>query len=464
MYPFLLILLLFIAASFVVVKNVRADSFILSKSLNSYVLGLSAGATANSGFIVIGAVGMGYSMGLYSLLFPISWLIGDLVFWNFFSKKIVMLSTDKSILSVPELITSGLTQTEKLKKVPLQQILGGIIAFFLLAYLVAQFSSIEKATSNFIDLNSSVIMIIALVAIIIYSSIGGFVASVATDLLQGSLMILLTTFILIWGIVHLGGIGLTLNKLSTLDPSLLDLNGEMTLTASLIFVIGFAFTAFGFNMSQPQMTTRFMAARDTIHITKAKYVYIAFLQYTWVGMCMIGLLIRLIIPDIQDPEIALPILAKTYFSPFIASFVLAGMLAAIVSTLDSLLVSIANSLSHDVFRSSQKRNGLIISRVVMLVTGIFAIGLSTFVSSSVFSLSLLSAGLLAGTIGVLVTMKVIYKVLDKKIVIYSLIGGIIVVLSWREFQPVASISEGMAAFVVSSLIYILSTRFKLKSN
>lgn len=38
----------------------NGEDYLANKSLNKWLVGLSAGATANSGFIVTGAVGLGY--------------------------------------------------------------------------------------------------------------------------------------------------------------------------------------------------------------------------------------------------------------------------------------------------------------------------------------------------------------------------------------------------------------------
>ena len=54
------------------------------QQLNKWMIGLSAGATANSGFIVTAAIGLGYTLGPQSLFLPLAWLLGDLVFWKFF--------------------------------------------------------------------------------------------------------------------------------------------------------------------------------------------------------------------------------------------------------------------------------------------------------------------------------------------------------------------------------------------
>ncbi len=62
----------------------EAEVHIGKQHLNRWLVGLSAGAAANSGFVVTGAVGLGYLYGVHWLLLPMSWFFGDLLFWTFF--------------------------------------------------------------------------------------------------------------------------------------------------------------------------------------------------------------------------------------------------------------------------------------------------------------------------------------------------------------------------------------------
>src|SRR5689334_12271291 len=81
-------------ATFVVACLGRRDSrrvtsaTLTEQRLNRWLVGLSAGATANSGFVVTGAVGLGYTFGAQWLLLPLSWLLGDLLFWSVFPNRI----------------------------------------------------------------------------------------------------------------------------------------------------------------------------------------------------------------------------------------------------------------------------------------------------------------------------------------------------------------------------------------
>ena len=59
-----------------------------TRSFNRWLIGLSAGAAANSGFVVTGAVGLGYLGGAQFLLLPLGWLVGDILFWSVFPGRI----------------------------------------------------------------------------------------------------------------------------------------------------------------------------------------------------------------------------------------------------------------------------------------------------------------------------------------------------------------------------------------
>ena len=68
----------------------EVDYLLGNRSFGAWFVGLSAGATGNSGFIMLGAVGMGYTMGLSGVIMALAWFLGDLVFWSFFPKSLIV--------------------------------------------------------------------------------------------------------------------------------------------------------------------------------------------------------------------------------------------------------------------------------------------------------------------------------------------------------------------------------------
>ena len=86
-----------------------ASATLSGHRLNKWLVGLSAGATANSGFVVTAAVGLGYSFGVQWLLLPLSWLLGDVVFWLFFPQRINATGRAVRATTMTDVIVDGMS-------------------------------------------------------------------------------------------------------------------------------------------------------------------------------------------------------------------------------------------------------------------------------------------------------------------------------------------------------------------
>ncbi|NET83189.1 MAG: hypothetical protein F6J94_15025 [Moorea sp. SIO1F2] len=84
--------------------NTESDYLLGSRSFGKVFVGLSAGATGNSGWIMIGTVGMAYSMGVSALLMVIAWFLGEVTFWTFFPDKINQISRKQNSQTIPEFL------------------------------------------------------------------------------------------------------------------------------------------------------------------------------------------------------------------------------------------------------------------------------------------------------------------------------------------------------------------------
>ena len=442
-------------------RHIESDSegyFIGGRALNRWAVGISAGATANSGFIVVGAVGMGYSMGVSSLLYPLAWLLGDLLFWFVFSEKINLKGKAEKAITIPQLISDDVSSK-------CIRYLGGLIIFVLLiVYASAQFIASGKALSEFFDIPVDYAMYATFWIVIGYCVWGGFRSSVWTDLLQGIGMLLLTFFVLVWGFLEVGGIGSFISAVSSFDDQYIDLLGGRSALVLFVFVLGFAFAGFGFSMSQPQVTTRIMAAASEDEAKNARWIYIGFLHFTWMGMCLIGMIARILLPDLTDGETALPQLATEFFHPIFVGAVIAGMLATIFSSLDSLLVSSASALSVDFgidsrMTASQRKWWYKFS---IVFAGLLALVLGMYMEATVFQAALFAATVLAASIGTAMTIVVLRLPRTELSLKASIVSGLIVALLWRVYELNSYISDGLVGFVVAMLVNVLLAYLQIR--
>jgi sodium/proline symporter len=120
----------------------RVSSAALSEQyLNRWLVGLSAGATANSGFVVTAAVGLGYSFGVQWLLLPLSWFLGDLLFWTLFPHRINATGRTVKAATMTDVIVDGMKARSQSG---FKQSISVLIVLCLGAYISAQWLAGEK--------------------------------------------------------------------------------------------------------------------------------------------------------------------------------------------------------------------------------------------------------------------------------------------------------------------------------
>lgn len=222
-------------------KKGDAQSYHLAdRSLNKWLVGISAGATANSGFIVVGAVGMGYTMGVSSLLYPLAWLVGDLIYWNFFASRVRGMEAVKNSLTVSEVLTFS-NNDKNLK------IISSVIIFLLLSiYASSQLIASTKIVAYFSDISDFLAITLSFIFVMAYTVWGGFKSSVYTDVIQGVMMVLLTLGILVWGVNEIGGVERFFLSIEGVSDTYASLFSENSLFALFSIVLGMLSASLGF--------------------------------------------------------------------------------------------------------------------------------------------------------------------------------------------------------------------------
>lgn len=430
-------------------KHNDADGYFMAdRALNKWQIGISAGATANSGFIVVGAVGMGYGMGLSSMLYPLAWLLGDLVFWFLFAEKIRNNNAVSQAITVPEALESN----EPNNKLRIFSAL--VVLVLLMVYASSQFLASVKVISAFSDISAMWALVVSFLFVAAYSLWGGFKSSVWTDIAQGIMMLLLTLGMIVWGVMEVGGFSALWTAIVEQGSKYTDLFGGRGAWALLVFVFGFAFTGFGFSMSQPQVTTRIFAAQSAQTVKDAKWIYIGFLHFTWIGMCLIGIIAKVLLPELPDAEIALPVLAKTYFPDYIIGAVFVAMIATILSSVDSLLVASASAVTVDFGLDKKVSNEkkILLYRISILVIGFITLLMSILMESTVFSAALFAATVLTASIGSAMVLLVLDLTKSSTTILVAVVVGLVTAILWRVLGYDTVVNDGLVGFIMALII------------
>lgn len=140
----------------------------------------------------------------------------------------------------------------------------------------------------------------------------------------------------------------------------------------------------------------------------------------------------------EKPREIIPLAARTALPPLLGSILLGGIFAKVISTANNFLFSPATNLIHDVYErfinpKASQRQVLIVSRVIVIVLGLFALLQATQFES------VLEASLYAYTIyGAAVTPSVLavffWKRTTEQGAVASIVLGTVITVVWKQFQ------------------------------
>ncbi|RME58521.1 MAG: hypothetical protein D6780_06590 [Candidatus Dadabacteria bacterium] len=438
------------------------DYLLANRSLGKYFLGLSAGATANSGFIAIGGVGLAYTMGSKVFLLTLGFFLGEWAFWTFFAGKTNKIARETDSYTVPSLIGSSVKSHYAYI---LTSVAAVITVIFIGTYASAQFIAAGKALNSFFNLDvKSGAMLVALF-IIPYCVFGGFRASVWTDIAQAAVVVFTCVVVLIGIYIEGGGFSNLLSQLNKTDPNFLSLLGSGTVWEAVKFTAGFVVLGFAFALSNPHVLVRVLSGKSSDEARLAKWVYLLYVYGTWVAMCIFGVAAKVLLPHLSDPEQALPIFAEKNFSPLIVGIILAGIFSTIASTADSQLLVCSNSLVKDLsprfYKLITTRLGFRAHQLATLLFGLLVLLLAVSLGSPMAKIVLFAVGVLAGSIGVAVLVVLLNMRRTVLSLSSAMVVGVITAIAWRMLGLKGIFNESGPAILAGLLVnYLLAKRSK----
>jgi sodium/proline symporter len=455
---FVTLLLTFGAAIYARVKSKPGSSEedLAGRNLNKWLVGLSAATTGNSGFIVTGAVGLGYSGGAQWLLLPLGWLIGDLVYWSLFPAKINRLAREAKATTLPELLTYDL-HGRAAKAISV--VAATILVVFLLVYTAAQWLAGEKFLSGAFDMSASTALLGFGLVIVLYSAIGGFRGSVYVDTLQAVIRIggTILALAVVTASAREAGPAFWTN-LDAAGPGFLNPLAGGGLLAATSFMLGYAGASIGFGLGQPQIITRYMAGESPEETQAARWIYIGFLQFTWVAMTVFGMLLRGVQPGIADPETGLSTFFLATVGPVATGIIFADVFATIAGTSNGLLIAISQTIRRDLLGNvlGDRKFSLWVMTTFTLMLGLLSIGLSLVLPGNVYSLAVGAISMIGAALAGAVIIKVFRWHHSAISLLSSIVAGFVAAASWHFWGPATAFNEtaiGIAAALIVNFAF-----------
>ena len=340
-------------------KTVR-DFFVAGRDLGILVTGIAMFSSTMSGFGFVGGPGLVYALGMASVWIVITSAVGYAISDFLLGKRLRLFAGLRDSVSLPDAVVARYGDETSGLLTAIAILLGimGYLATQILA-MATVLQTVLQNTGWWPGITLVTCVIISVSVLLFYSVTGGIVASVYTDLVQGSIMIVAGVLIFLTTLTVMdGGATGAMNVLMQDDPEGMGPWGTIGLVGCMSWYFMFSVGSVG----QPHIVTKAMMVRNIRNYRYMPVVTVIGYSLTALLWISIGLIMRALVVSGQHPELAAPDAAAAeflgnYAHPLLAGVVFAGLFAAIMSTADAFLNIGAAALVHDIPGSLRRRAG-----------------------------------------------------------------------------------------------------------
>ena len=319
-------------------------------------------------------------------------------------------------------------------------------------------------------------MIIGAVIIVLYTTLGGFLAVSTTDLIQSIFMTVALVIIVFFGIDKAGGMGVVAENAKALPGYLnitkgYDVGSNSASTYGFLSIVSTLAWGLGY-FGMPHILLRFMAIREEKELVVSRRI-----ASIWaaVSMCIaifIGIIgysvsvageIPMLNGSSAESETIIIQMANLMSQHGIifalaAGVILAGILAATMSTADSQLLAASSSVSEDLMQSFGRikltqQGKMIAARATVIAIATVAIILAWNPNSSVFRVVSFAWAGFGATFGPTMLLALFWRRSNRQGAIAGLVVGGIMIFVWKfgiaRLGGVFAIYELLPAFLLA---------------
>ena len=433
-------------------QDTTADYLLADRKVNPWLVALSALSTGQSGFLFTAQVGYAYTQGLSAIWLAIGWAIGDYLAWLLVFKKLRQVSEVTESETVPNFLA------QKQSGYRWITIISALITvFFLGTYAAAQLLAGSKALNSLFGWDYAWGIIIGAIVVVAYCFSGGIRASIWTDSVQTVVMIGALLILVVTTFVAGGGIDNIFTNLGDIDRNLVRLLPSDLAWGFFPFLIGWLVAGFG-AVGQPHIVVRAMAIDSADNMGKARDIRTICGLITAFSAVFIGLTARIMLPELNDPELALLDLSQNLLPDILIGVILAGLFAATISTADSQILSCSAALTQDLFPGLAKSYKF--AKIGTLVVTAIVLIIALASNDSVFDLITFAWSILASGFGVLLILRSYEKSVSTPIAIAMMLVGIFVSMYWKlGLKLSGAVYEVFPGMAAGLLIYALGSLF-----
>lgn len=413
-----------------------SDFIVGNRSLNFWVIALSAHASDMSSWLFMGFPSAIFLLGLTQSWIAIGLLLGMYSNWQFIAIRLRTLTEKYNCYTLPTFFENRFNDTSGVIRICTA--LFSVI--FLSCYLSAGLIGMGRLFESIFQMDYFVGLSIAMFVVILYTFIGGFITVAWTDMFQALFLLCMVILVPFTALSTLpNGIDSVIEaaRIKGVSFSLFnDYSVESILTA-VFLALSWGLGYFG----QPHIVTKFMGINSPEKLRNSKYVGMAWMCIALSSATFIGFVgIAFFSQGLSSPELVFVEMVKTLFGPLVGGFILCGIVAASMSTMDSQILVSASVLSEDVIRHLFKKEPSeqfmlkVVRGAVLVISGI-ALVIAFYNNSSILDAVHFAWTGLGCAFGPLLLASLFSERINRNGAVSGLIVGGLLAAFWGRINP-----------------------------
>ena len=472
-----LAIMIFTGIRFSKTNTSASDFYLGGRKLGPFVTAMSAEASDMSSWLLMGLPGVAYLSGLADAGWTaIGLAVGTYINWLIVSRRIRVYTKEVHALTLPDFFSKRYGDDKNI----LTCVSAIIIVIFFIPYTASGFAACGKLFNTLFGVNYMAALILSAAVIVLYCTLGGFLAVSTTDFIQSITMSIALIVVIIFGITSAGGINTVIENAQAL-PGYLSMfqthiveTGESAPYSALSVASMMAWGLGYFGM--PHILLRFMAIEDENKLKLSRriasiWVVISMGIALFIGVIGYSMSKASVIPMLEGSnsetiivQIASVLSRYNIATALLAGLILAGILAATMSTADSQLLAAASSISQNLLQDFGKKKmdtktSVRIARITVIIISLISIVLASDPNSSIFEIVSFAWAGFGAAFGPIVLCALFWKRSNKWGALCGMIAGGAMIFIWKygiaKLGGVFAIYELLPSFLLAVVVNVI---------
>lgn len=406
------------------------------RSAGAWISALSYGTAYFSAVMFIGYSGSsGWSYGLWSVLVGVgNAVFGSLLAWVVLANRTRELTRQHHIKSMPQLFS------KRFESQGMRTFSAIVIFLFLIPYSASVYKGLTSVCSVLLGIDQQVCMIVIAIASALLLILGGYMATLKADFVQGFVMMFGVAILIVLVVLSPQVGGLSKGFSNMMDYMESHQMAPLPGNAALALVSTILMTSFG-TWGLPQMVHKYYGIKDKREVRRGVVISTFFALLVSGGGYFIGSLSHLFFGETLPEggkDYLIPLMLESAGLPnILVGVILVLLISASVSTLSSITLTACSTLSMDlikarVAKNMEDKNVAAMTRILCLVFVVMSYLIANY-PTPILEMMSYSWGILSGAFLGPYVLTLYWKGMNRAGAWAGMIGGFLI-----AFLPAAA--------------------------